>query len=332
MNSTDRLRQSQSSDAFGKLSGPSKADLLNVASLIEPLIHRTPVVTSHYLNELSGASLYFKCEQLQRMGAFKMRGAAAAIAALTEQERAAGVVTHSSGNFGQAVALAAKIMGIKAYVVMPQGTPRVKREAVLWYGAEVTDCAPNLSAREQATEEIIKKTGATALHPSNAMPVILGNATATMELLEEIPDLNGVIAPVGGGGLLAGTALATAHFGENCLCWGAEPTAVDDAFRSLKIGVIQTNDQVNTIADGLKTQLGSINFPIIQHGVASIFCVDEREIIDSMRLLWERTKMVVEPSSAVVLAAVLKYPAEFRGKKIGLILSGGNVDLSQLPF
>jgi threonine dehydratase len=266
------------------------------------------------------------------MGAFKMRGAASAIAALTEQERSRGVVTHSSGNFGQAVALASKIMGIKAFVVMPLGTPKVKRDAVISYGAEVTDCAPNLSARETATQEIIKKTGATALHPSNAMPVILGNATATMELLEEVPDLNGVMAPVGGGGLLAGTALATAHFGHNCHCWGAEPTAVDDAFRSLQMGSIQTNDQTNTIADGLKTQLGSVNFPIIQNGVTSIFCVDESEIIASMRLLWERTKMVIEPSSAVVLAAVLKYPAEFSGKKIGLILSGGNVDLSQLPF
>lgn len=322
----------QSSSTWGQDHGPSKSALLDVAARIKPWIHRTPVVTSHYLNELSGAALYFKCEQLQRMGAFKMRGAVSAIAALTDQERARGVVTHSSGNFGQAVALASKIMGIKAYVVMPLGTPKVKRDAVLSYGAEVTDCAPNLWARETATQEIINKTGATALHPSSAMEVILGNATATMELLEEVPDLNGVMAPVGGGGLLAGTALATAHFGHNCHCWGAEPAAVDDAFRSLKMGSIQTNDQTNTIADGLKTQLGSINFPIIQNGVASIFCVDESEIIASMRLLWERTKMVVEPSSAVALAAVLKYPAQFSGKKIGLILSGGNVDLSQLPF
>lgn len=330
MNSSELYNQSFST--LRQHNGSSKSALLYVASLIKPFIHRTPVVTSHYLNDLSGAELYFKCEQLQRMGAFKMRGAVSAIAALTEQERSRGVVTHSSGNFGQAVALASKIMGIKAFVVMPLGTPKVKRDAVISYGAEVTDCAPNLSARETATQEIITKTGATALHPSNAMPVILGNATATMELLEEVPDLNGVMAPVGGGGLLAGTALATAHFGHNCHCWGAEPTAVDDAFRSLQMGSIQTNDQTNTIADGLKTQLGSVNFPIIQKGVTSIFCVDESEIIASMRLLWERTKMVIEPSSAVVLAAVLKYPAEFSGKKIGLILSGGNVDLSQLPF
>ena len=330
MNSSELYNQSFST--LRQDNGSSKSALLHVASLIKPFIHRTPVVTSHYLNDLSGAELYFKCEQLQRMGAFKMRGAVSAIAALTEQERSRGVVTHSSGNFGQAVALASKIMGIKAFVVMPLGTPKVKRDAVISYGAEVTDCAPNLSARETATQEIITKTGATALHPSNAMPVILGNATATMELLEEVPDLNGVMAPVGGGGLLAGTALATAHFGHNCHCWGAEPTAVDDAFRSLQMGSIQTNDQTNTIADGLKTQLGSVNFPIIQNGVTSIFCVDESEIIASMRLLWERTKMVIEPSSAVVLAAVLKYPAQFSGKKIGLILSGGNVDLSQLPF
>lgn len=311
---------------------PGKMELVEVAKIIKPWIHRTPVVTSEYLNGLSGAALYFKCEQLQRMGAFKMRGAVSALSALSQEERARGVVTHSSGNFGQAVALAAKLMGINAYVVMPQGTPKVKRDAVLGYGAKVTDCPPNLAAREQATEHIIKLTGATALHPSNAMPVILGNATATMELLEEVSDLQGVIAPVGGGGLLAGTALATAHFGNDCVCWGAEPFAVDDAFRSLKLGAIQSNDQTNTIADGLKTQLGSVNFPIIQNGVSAIYCVEESEIVAAMRLLWERTKMVVEPSSAVVLAAVLKYPEEFSGKKIGLILSGGNVDLSQLPF
>ena len=305
---------------------------IEVAQTIKPWIHRTPVVTSHYLDQLSGASLYFKCEQLQRMGAFKMRGAVSAIAALNEQEKSRGVVTHSSGNFGQAVALAAKLMGLKADVVMPEGTPKVKRDAVLGYGAQVTDCAPNLAAREEETQRIIKRTGATALHPSNTMPVILGNATATMELLDEVPDLDGVMAPVGGGGLLAGTALAVAHFGQNCLCWGAEPSAVDDAFRSLSVGSIQSNDQTHTIADGLKTQLGSVNFPIIQKRVAGIYCVDESEIIAAMRLLFERTKMVVEPSSAVVLAAILKNPMAFCGKKIGLILSGGNVDLSQLPF
>lgn len=311
---------------------PGKSELIEVSQRIKPWIHRTPVITSSYLDQLSGASLFFKCEQLQRMGAFKMRGAVNAIAMLTQQERACGVVTHSSGNFGQAVALAAKLMGIKAYVVMPKGTPKVKRDAVIGYGAMVTDCAPNLMAREQAVEQIISQTGATALHPSNAMPVILGNATATMELLEEVPDLDGVMAPVGGGGLLAGTAFAAAHFGENCCCWGAEPAAVDDAFRSLEKGSIQSNDQTNTIADGLKTQLGSVNFPIIQKGVTGIFCVEESEIIEAMRLLWERTKMVIEPSSAVVLAAVLKNPKEFQAKKIGLILSGGNVDLAALPF
>ena len=311
---------------------PSASELLEVADLIRPWIHRTPVVTSQYLNDLSGASLYFKAEQLQRMGAFKMRGAVSAICALNPQERSKGVVTHSSGNFGQAVALAAKLMGINAYIVMPQGTPKVKRNAVLGYGAEVTECAPNLAAREQATHRIIQRNGATPLHPSNTLPVILGNATATMELLEEVPDLNGVIAPVGGGGLLAGSALATTHFGSACFCWGAEPSVVDDAYRSLQLGAIQTNKHTNTIADGLKTQLGSVNFPIIQNHVASIFCVEESEIVDAMRLIWERTKMVVEPSSAVVLAAVLRNPEFFKAKKIGLILSGGNVDLDQLPF
>ena len=329
---SDSLYNASSEGQFTPELMSGKDQLISVAKVIKPWIHRPPVVTSKFLNELSGACLFFKCEQLQRMGAFKMRGAANAISCLSEQERSKGVVTHSSGNFGQAVALAAKLMGLKAYVVMPKGTPKVKRDAVLGYGAEVTDCAPNLAAREAATDNIIARTGATALHPSNALPVILGNATATMELLEEVPDLNGVIAPVGGGGLLAGTALASAYFGNNCLCWGAEPSAVDDAYRSLKSGVIQTNEHTNTIADGLKTQLGSVNFPIIQKGVAGIYCVEESEIIASMRLIWERTKMLVEPSSAVVLAAVLKYPAVFSGQKVGLILSGGNVDLGQLPF
>lgn len=311
---------------------PSKAQLVEAAQTLKPWVHNTPVVTSSYLDELSGASLFFKCEQLQRMGAFKMRGAINAIQTLSPEQKARGVVTHSSGNFGQAVALSAKLMGLKADVVMPLGTPKVKRDAVLNYGARVTDCDPNLAAREAATHLIIEKTGATPLHPSNALPVILGNATACMELLSEVPDLDGVVSPVGGGGLLAGTGLAALHFGQNCHCWGAEPSTVDDAYRSMISGQIETNQRANTVADGLKTNLGSINFPIIQSTVSGIFLVEESEIVAAMRLMWERTKMIIEPSSAVVMAAVLKNPNTFKGQKLGLILSGGNVDLSALPF
>ncbi len=311
---------------------PSRVHLIKAAQTIKPWIHNTPVVISSYLNDLSGASLFFKCEQLQRMGAFKMRGAVNAIHDLDPEQRKRGVVTHSSGNFGQAVALAAKLMGLKADVVMPLGTPKVKRDAVINYGAKVTDCDPNLAARESATRLIVENTGATALHPSNSLPVILGNATAAMELLEEVTDLDSVLCPVGGGGLLAGTALAALYFGQQCQCWGAEPLAVNDAYRSMISGKIEINKETNTIADGLKTNLGSVNFPIIKSTVSGILLVEESEIIAAMRLLWERTKMIIEPSSAVVLAAVLKNSHIFKGQRLGLILSGGNVDLGALPF
>ena len=299
---------------------------------IKPHIHRTPVLSSHLLNEIAGTEIFFKCENLQRGGAFKIRGATAAILNLDAEARKKGVVTHSSGNFAQAVSLAAKSLGIPAYIVMPSSAPEVKKAAVKNYGGQITICPPSLEDREAAAEKIVNETGAAFLHPSNQLDVIYGQGTSAMELLEEHPDLEVIITPVGGGGLLAGTALAVNYFGKNCTCIGAEPFEVDDAYRSLKSGKIETNKSTNTIADGLKTQLGDQNFPIIQQYVSEIIRVEEAEIISAMRLIWERMKIIVEPSSAVALAAVLREKEKFRGKKTGIIISGGNVDLGHLPF
>jgi len=311
---------------------PTKQDLIGTYGQIAPFIHRTPVFTSSLIDHLAAAQLYFKCENLQKMGAFKMRGAANAVASLTTDKKKQGVITHSSGNFAQAVALAAKEAKIKAYIVMPNTAPKVKVAAVKSYGGIVTISGPTLQDREATTNALIKQTGASFLHPSNQIEVILGQGTAAMELLEDHPDLSAVITPVGGGGLLAGTALACHYFGKQCKSYAGEPANVDDAYRSLKSGKIETNKTANTVADGLKTQLGDVNFPIIKNLVSDIFLVSESEIIAAMRLIWERMKLVVEPSSAVALAAVLKNKTYFKDKKVGIIISGGNVDLSNLPF
>lgn len=309
-----------------------KHSLLQTRRRILPFVHNTPVFTSTLLDELSGATLFFKCENFQKMGAFKMRGATNAIMQLSKEQQERGVVTHSSGNFAQALSLAAKNLGVTAYIVMPNNAPSVKKDAVLDYGGVVTDCEPNIKAREQAAADIVVEKGATFIHPSNDLDVILGNATAAMELLEAHPDLDFIVSPVGGGGLLAGTALAAYYFGSDCLVIGGEPKLADDAFRSLKSGQIETNISANTVADGLRTQLGNINFPILQKHVDHIVCVEEQEIIKAMKLLWERLKIVVEPSSAVAFAAVLKEKNLFRNKRVGIILSGGNVDLETIKF
>ncbi|HSP12881.1 MAG TPA: pyridoxal-phosphate dependent enzyme [Salegentibacter sp.] len=310
----------------------SKKEFQQLHEDIKPQIHRTPVLKSQLINELAGAEVFFKCENFQRAGAFKMRGAVTAILNLDEEIRKKGVVTHSSGNFAQAVSLAAKSLGIPAYIVMPSSAPEVKKAAVKTYGGQIHICPPTLKDREKAAEKIVKETGATFLHPSNQLDVIYGQGTAAIELLEEHQDLKVIITPVGGGGLLAGTALAVNYFGNNCICIGAEPFAVDDAYRSLKSGRIETNETTNTIADGLKTHLGDKNFPLIQEFVSEIIRVEEDEIISAMRLIWERMKIIVEPSSAVAFAAVLREKEKLRGKKVGIIISGGNVDLSNLPF
>ncbi len=307
-------------------------DLAKVHERITPYIHRTPVLTSHLLNEISGAEIYFKCENFQRMGAFKMRGAANAVLNLPDEIRKKGVVTHSSGNFAQALSLAARSAGVPAYIVMPSTAPQVKKDAVKGYGGQVTECPPTLEEREKAAEKIMAQTGATFIHPSNDLDVIYGQGTAALELLQDHPDLDFVITPVGGGGLIAGTALAVHFASENCKTIGAEPFAVDDAYRSLKSGKIESNDTADSIADGLKTQLGDKNFPIIQQYVSEIIRVEEKEIIAALKLIWERMKIIVEPSSAVAFAAVLREKEKFRGKKVGIIISGGNIDLQKLPF
>lgn len=310
----------------------SKSDLTAVHQRIQAYIHKTPVITSRLLDEVSGASLFFKCENFQRMGAFKMRGAANAILNLPKEQQEKGVVTHSSGNFAQAVSLAAKSLGVPAYIVMPSSAPQVKKDAVNGYGGEITECPPTLSEREKAAQKIMDETGASFVHPSNDLDVIYGQGTAAIELLEEYPDLDLVVTPVGGGGLVAGTALAVHHFGKNCKTIGAEPFEADDAFRSLQSGRIEENESANTIADGLKTQLGDKNFPIIQELVSEIIRVEEKEIIEALKLILERMKIVVEPSSATALAAVLREKEKFKDKKVGIIISGGNVDLQKLPF
>ncbi|SKB75054.1 threonine dehydratase [Salegentibacter holothuriorum] len=310
----------------------SKEEFTKLHSQIATYIKRTPVMRSRLLNGLAETEVYFKCENFQRMGAFKMRGATAAILALSAEERAKGVVTHSSGNFAQAVSLSAKSLGIPAYIVMPSSAPIVKKDAVKTYGGQITECEPNIKAREAAAAKIQKETGATFLHPSNDVNVIYGQGTAAKEFIEDFPELDVIITPVGGGGLLAGTALAVDFYAEKCKTIGAEPFEVDDAYRSLESGKIEFNKTINTIADGLKTHLGDKNFPIIQNKVSEIIRVEEGEIITAMKLIWERMKIVVEPSAAVAFAAVLREKEKFHGKRVGIIISGGNVDLSNLPF
>ncbi len=309
-----------------------KEELLTAHQRISPYIHQTPVLTSHLLNEIAEAKLFFKCENFQKMGAFKMRGAANAVLQLSDEQKAKGVLTHSSGNFAQALSLAAKNLGIKAYIVMPKNAPQVKKDAVFGYGGIIIESESTPAAREQMAEKVAQETGATFIHPSNDISVIIGQGTATLELLNTQPNLNYLVAPVGGGGLIAGTALAAHYFGKNCQTIAGEPLEVNDAYRSLKSGVIENNKSTNTIADGLRTQLGKNNFPIIQKYVSDIICVSEAEIINAMKLIWERLKIVVEPSSAVAFAAVLHDKERFKNQKIGIILSGGNVDLKNLPF
>lgn len=306
--------------------------ITEVAQQIKPYIHRTPVLNSRLIDEIVGASLFFKCENFQRMGAFKMRGATYAVLSLSDEERKRGVVTHSSGNFAQALSLAAQSIGIKAHIVMPESAPLVKRKAVEEYGGKIILCDSTSEARASTAAKIQAETGATFLHPSNNLNVILGQGTAALELFEEHSELSAICCPVGGGGLIAGTIVATQKVNPRCKVYGGEPFAADDAYRSLKSGKIEKNKTANTIADGLKTHLGDINFPIINEEIEEIICVEEDEIISAMRLIWERMKIIVEPSSAVPLAAILKEKSKFKGQKVGVILSGGNVDLDNLPF
>jgi len=311
---------------------PTLKDVQSAVKRIEPYVHNTPVLTSTTIDRIMNATVFFKCENFQRMGAFKLRGATNAILQLSDEERARGVITHSSGNFAAALALAARSLDTKAYIVMPSNAPKVKKEAVAGYGAQIIECLPTLKSRESTMLTHQKKTGATFVHPSNDINVILGNSTAVWEMAKKVDHLDVVIAPVGGGGLIAGTALATNHLSYYIETIGAEPFGADDAYLSLKTGKIQPSINPKTIADGLKTQLGDINFPIIQKFVSKIIRVEESEIIEAMKFVWERMKIVIEPSSAVAVAAMFRNISEFKNRKVGVILSGGNVDVTDLPF
>ena len=297
---------------------------------IKPFIHKTPVLTSSTLNKISGVELFFKCENFQKIGAFKIRGAMNAVLTLPKDQLQNGIATHSSGNHAQAIAYAAKLVGTKAYIVMPNTSPQVKVDAVKGYGAEITFCEPTQQARETTLKTIVDKTGAAFIHPYNDERVITGQATCAKELIEEIPALDVILAPVGGGGLLSGTLLSTHYFSPATKVYAGEPEGAADAVLSLKSGQIEAAPYVNTIADGLLTKLGDKTFPIIQKYVTDILTVSDEEIIAALQLVYERMKIVVEPSCAVPLAALLKNKKLFAGKKAGIILSGGNVDLKKL--
>jgi len=311
---------------------PTLADLQAASERIRPEAHRTPVLRSRGLDERLGASLAFKCENLQRVGAFKFRGAANAVLSLSPAEAARGVATHSSGNHAQALALAARIRGIPAHIVMPEGSSKVKVAAVRGYGGRIVFSANTQEARERTLQEVLRATGATLVHPYNDPRVIAGQATACMELLEEATDLDLVLVPVGGGGLASGTALACRYLAPRVRVVGVEPAAADDAFRSLRDGVIHPSVAPQTIADGLRTSLGTLTFEILRSGLERIVTVSEASIVEAMRLVWERMKIVVEPSAAVPVAALLEGVVPAATGRIGVILSGGNVDLDALPW
>ncbi|MFO1394065.1 MAG: pyridoxal-phosphate dependent enzyme [Steroidobacteraceae bacterium] len=309
---------------------PGIADVRAAAGRIAPWVHRTPVITSRTLDGRAGASLYFKCENLQRVGAFKARGAANAVLGLDDASRARGVVTHSSGNHAAALALAARNAGVRAWIVMPRNAPTPKVESVRRLGGEIVFCEPTLEAREAACAEVGRSTGATLVHPYDDAAVIAGQGTAALELHDDVPGLDALVVPVGGGGLLAGTSIVGVAAGIRT--FGTEPAAVDDAARSLATGVRQPPTGGHTIADGLRTALGALPFEIARRNVADIVTVSEQEIVAAMRLVWEVTKLVIEPSSAVPVAALLERRLPLEGRRVGVILSGGNVDLDALPW
>ena len=309
---------------------PDLDAIRKAAARIAPFAHRTPVMTCDSLDRMTGARLAFKCENFQKVGAFKFRGAVNAVLALEPQTAARGVVTHSSGNHAQALALAAQIQGLQAYIVMPENAPKVKIAAVQEYGAEVILCQPTLAAREAGVREVIQQTGAELIHPYDDVRIITGQATCALEFHQQVSDLDIIMAPVGGGGLLSGTALATRCVSPETRVIAAEPELADDASRSFRTKTFVPAGPPQTIADGLLTSLGEITFPVILAHVNDIVTVSEQNIIAAMRSIWERMKIVVEPSGAVPLGAVMEHPDRFKGRHVGIILSGGNVDLQKM--
>ncbi len=311
---------------------PRSADIAEAAERIRPFARKTPVFTCSAINTITGASLFFKCENFQKVGAFKFRGAANAVFKLSDKQAAKGVATHSSGNHAAALALAARLRRIPAYIVMPANAAEIKKKAAAGYGAQITFCEPTLAAREETLKKVVEQTGAVFIHPYNHPHIIAGQGTATPELLSQTDELDYLLAPVGGGGLLSGTSLAAAAFSPRTQVIGAEPEGADDAYRSLQAGRIIPSENPQTIADGLLTSLGPLTFEILRLHVRRIIRVSERDILRAMRLIWERMKIIVEPSAAVPLGALLGDNFDFRGKRVGIILSGGNVDLDRLPW
>ncbi|MEO0311413.1 MAG: hypothetical protein RIQ89_1070 [Bacteroidota bacterium] len=307
----------------------TKEAIVTAHERIKPHIHTTPVLTCDSINAMVGTELFFKCENFQKIGAFKIRGGMNAALSLSTEQLRNGVATHSSGNHAQAMAFAAQKLGVKAYIVMPSTSPAVKVNAVKGYGAEITFCEPNQAAREAALQKIVEETGAEFVHPYDDNRVITGQATCVKELIEEISDLQTVVAPVGGGGLLSGTSLGAKYFGNNITVYAGEPEGAADAVLSFKSGQVEKAPFVNTIADGLMTSLSDQTLGIIRENVQDILLVSEEEIKAALRLVYERMKIVVEPSCVVPLAAVLRNKDLFKGKRTGIILTGGNVDLSK---
>ena len=307
-------------------------DIVAAHDRIAPFIHRTPVLTNKSLNELSGAELYFKCENFQKAGSFKIRGATNTVELLNQDELDKGVATTSSGNHGAALSMAVSRRNGKTKVVMPHNTPKIKVKNVERNGGKVIWCEPDQTSREEVLKDLVVKTGSTVVHPYNDERIVMGQGTAGKELIEDHPDLDAIVSPVSGGGLLSGTLLSAQGINPEIKVYGAEPLEADDTFLSLQKGEIVPNKTINTICDGLRAQIGTITFPIIQSYVEEVITLTEEEIIESMKMIWERMKIVVEPSCSITLAAVLKSRDRFAGKKVGLIISGGNVDLERLPW
>ena len=311
---------------------PSFAEMLIAHEHIKPHIHRTAILTSRVINELSGAELFFKCENFQKAGAFKARGASNAVFGLNDAQTAKGVATHSSGNHGTCLSYAAGRRGIPCTVVMPRTAPQAKKDAVRGYGGKVVECEPSTSSREAVFAEVVAETGAEFVHPYNDPRVIAGQATCAKELVEQVDHLDAVIAPIGGGGMVSGTCLTLSNLAPKIKIYAAEPEQADDAYRSFKAGHIIADDAPDTVADGLKVPLKDLTWHFVSKHVTDIFTASEQEIVDAMKLIWKRMKIIMEPSSAVPLATILKNRDVFAGRRVGMIITGGNVDLDKLPW
>jgi threonine dehydratase len=315
-----------------KLQIPNYDDVVAAHERIKPYIHRTPVLTSRFINELTGAELFFKCENFQKAGAFKVRGACNAVFGLSDEKAAIGVATHSSGNHALSLSYAAGQRGIPVTVVMPHTAPQAKKDAVRGYGGTIVECEPSTSSREAVFAEVVAQSGAEFVHPYNDPRVIAGQGTCSRELVDQVEDLDAVVAPIGGGGMISGTCLTLSNIAPKVKIYAAEPLNADDAARSFRAGHIIADDAPNTVADGLKVPLKDLTWHFVSNHVTDILTATEEEIVCAMKLIWKRMKIVMEPSSAVPLAIILKNPDLFRGKRVGVIITGGNVDLDALPW